>query len=182
VYVVVDDYTRAVYTRPLRLKSEAVDAFRPLREVAENESGKRLREVMTDNSREQSMGEMRDICQREGIKLNTAVPYHPTSNGVAERTRRPTNALRAILHESGLPNALWAEPVQHSYIRVQQDTKESTERAYPMGSSLLRKTRRRALACIRAPCAIVESKEELKRLDDRAAMCFCGVQVCRRRL
>ena len=27
MYVVVEDYTRAVYTRPLRLKSEVVEAF-----------------------------------------------------------------------------------------------------------------------------------------------------------
>src|SRR5258706_10625156 len=110
VYVVVDDYTGAVYTRPLRLKSEAVDAFRPLREVAENESGKRLREVMTDNSREQSMGEMRDICQREGVKLNTAGPYQPTTKRVTEGTRGPTNALRGILHQTGLPTTPRGEP------------------------------------------------------------------------
>jgi len=61
VYVVVDDYTHTVYTRPLRLKSE------------ETESGNKLRETMTDNARELSMGEVRDICERDGIKLYTTV-------------------------------------------------------------------------------------------------------------
>ncbi len=40
VCVVVDGYTRAVYTRPLRLKSEAVEAFKASRGAAENEPGK----------------------------------------------------------------------------------------------------------------------------------------------
>jgi len=74
LYVAVDDYTHAVYTWSLFLKSEAPDAFKAFRAAAENESGKRLREVMTDNARELSMGEIRDICDRDGVKLHTTVP------------------------------------------------------------------------------------------------------------
>ena len=70
LYVAVDDCTRAVYTRPLFLKSEAPEAFRVFRAAAENEYGKQLREVLTDNVRKLSMGEMRDICDRGGIKLH----------------------------------------------------------------------------------------------------------------
>ena len=48
-YIVVDDYTRAVDTRPLLLKSEVPGVFQA---VAENKSQKRKREIMTDNARE----------------------------------------------------------------------------------------------------------------------------------
>jgi len=41
---------------------------------------------MTDNARELSMREMRNTYKREGTKRHTTVPYHPTSNGVVERT------------------------------------------------------------------------------------------------
>jgi transposase InsO family protein len=58
-YVVVDDYTRAVYTRALKYKSEAPDAFKIFKAAAEKESSQQIREVMTDNARELSMGEMR---------------------------------------------------------------------------------------------------------------------------
>ena len=64
-YIVVDDYTHAVYTRPLRLKSEAPKAFKIFKAVAvaENESQKRLREIMTDNACELYMREMKVICE-----------------------------------------------------------------------------------------------------------------------
>jgi transposase InsO family protein len=60
------------------------DAFKVFKAAAESESGKKIREIMTDNAQELCMGEMRDICERDGIKLHTTVPYHPASNGVAE--------------------------------------------------------------------------------------------------
>ena len=68
-YVVMGDYSRAVYSRPLRLKSEASDAFKNFKAAAENESNNKLREVMTDNARELSTGEMCTICDEEGIRL-----------------------------------------------------------------------------------------------------------------
>ena len=43
VCVVVDEYTRAVCTRPLRLKSESVKTFKAFRAAAENKFGKRIR-------------------------------------------------------------------------------------------------------------------------------------------
>ena len=127
LYVVVDDYSQAVYTRPLRLKSEAVDTFKTFKAAAELESGKKLHEIMTDNTRELSMGEMREFCE-EGIKLHTTVPYHPASNGVAERTIGIlTNAARAMLHDSGLPRSLWAK----GDLCEESDANEGTARMYP---------------------------------------------------
>jgi len=110
LYVAVDDYTHAIYTWPLFLKSDAPEAFKAFRVAAENESGKQLCGVMTNNARELSMGEMRNICKHDGIKLCTTVSYHPTSNGVAERAIEVlTAAAHAMLHNAGLPQILWAE-------------------------------------------------------------------------
>ena len=69
----------------MRLKLEAVEVFKAFQAEVERASGNKLCEVMTDNVCELSMGEMRELCEREGIRLNTMVPYHPALNGVAER-------------------------------------------------------------------------------------------------
>ena len=50
LYVVMDDCTRTVYAKPLRLKSEAIEAFKAFKAAAENESGKKIQEVMMDNA------------------------------------------------------------------------------------------------------------------------------------
>ena len=62
-YIAVDDYTRAVYTQPPRLKSAAPEAFGVFKAVAENESQKRMCEITTDNAHELCMREMKDICK-----------------------------------------------------------------------------------------------------------------------
>ena len=85
MYVIVDNYTQAVYTKLLCLKSEAVEVFKAFQVEVERALGNKLCEVMMDNTCELSMGEMHELCKREGIRLNTMVPYHPVLNGVAER-------------------------------------------------------------------------------------------------
>jgi len=109
-YIVVDEYSRTVYTRPLRLKPNAPEAFKVFKAAAENESWRRMREIKMANARELSMGGMRQTCEQEGIKLHTSVRYNPESNGVAERTIGVLmNAVHAMPHDSGLPQVLYAE-------------------------------------------------------------------------
>ena len=85
MYVIVDDYTQVVYTKPLHLKLEAVKVFKAFQAEVERASGNKLCKVMTDNMHKLSMGEMCELCKCKGIRLNMMVPYHPVSNGVAER-------------------------------------------------------------------------------------------------
>ena len=74
-YVSVEgDYTRAVYTRPPRLKSDAIEAVKAFWATAENEFGKGIWEIMMGEMHGLLMGKLRD-----GIKLHTTVPHHPTS-------------------------------------------------------------------------------------------------------
>jgi transposase InsO family protein len=172
-YIVVDDYTRVVYTRPLRLKSKAVDAFRMYKAAAEGESGKKLREVMTDNAGELSKGEMRKICEEEGIRLSTTVPYHPASNGVAERTIGVlTGAVRAMLHDAGHPKFLWAETFSTAAYVHNRTPAKALGGLTPFEVLYGTKPDVRNLRAFGAPCAVIEPSEKLKKLDDRATMCF----------
>jgi len=170
LYLVVDDYTRGVYVKPMKLKSEAVEAFKAFKEVAENESGKKMREVMTDNARELSMGEMRNICEREGIKLYTTIPHHPASNGVAGRTIGVlTGVVRAMLRDSGLSDTLWAEAfVTAAYVHNRTPTRV-LKGLTPFEVRYGAKPDLAHLRAFGAPCSIVGP---LEKLDDQARMCF----------
>jgi len=172
LYVAVDNCTCAVYTRLLFLKLEAPEAFRVFRAAAENKSGRRLREVMTDNTHKLLMGEMCEICERDGIKLHMTVPYHPASNGVAECAIGVLTATaRAMLHNAGLPKKLWAEAFSTAtYLRNRTPTRALDgltpfELLYGMKPDLA------DLRAFGAPCAIAEPSAKLKKLDDCARFC-----------
>ena len=80
-----------------------MEAFTIFKVVAETESGKKLLEVLTDNVRELSQGEICRICEEASVKLNMTVLYHPGSNSVAERTIGVlTNTVRTMLHNADL--------------------------------------------------------------------------------
>ena len=144
--------------------------------MAETESGKKLREVLTDNARELSQEEIRRICEETGVKLNTTVPYHPASNGIAERTIGVlTNAICAMLHDADLPKDLWAEAYNSAtYVRNRLltstiDGLTPYEMVYGVKPNLAN------LRAFGVPCTVVEPREKLRKLDDRASACvFVG--------
>ena len=46
-------------------------------------------------------GRLRDICERDDIKLHSTIPYHRPSNDAAECVIEVlTNVVRAMLHDS----------------------------------------------------------------------------------
>jgi len=95
---VVDDYSWAVYSRSSCLKSEVVNMFKTFKAAEEHESNNKLHEAMTDNACELSMGEICTICNKEGIRLGTTVPYHLASNRIAKHAIGVfNNATQAVL-------------------------------------------------------------------------------------
>ena len=172
-YIAVEDYSRAVYTCPLKHKSDAPEAFKIFKAAAERESSKQMREVMKDNARELCMGEMKEICEKECIKLHTSVRYSPESNSVAERTIGVlTNAVRAMLHDSRLPKFLWAEAFNAATYVHNRTLMKALGSRMPFEVLYGAKPDVSHLRAFGAPCAIVEPKERLRKLDDRATMCF----------
>lgn len=117
-----------VWTRPLQLKLEASDVFKTFKAAAENESGMRIHEVLTDNACKLSMGKMWTCCKQEGMKLSTTIPYHPASNSMAEHTIGILmNSARMMLTDSGLPKSLWAEAfLTATYVHAKSNPYEGT--------------------------------------------------------
>jgi len=83
-----------------------------------------------------------------------------------------TNAVRAMLHNSGLPRFLWAEVYNTvTYLHNRTPTRALGGRT-PYEVLYGMKLDVSHLRAFGAPCAIVELKEWLKKLDDRATVCF----------
>jgi hypothetical protein len=84
--------------------------FQEFKALVENQTGKKIRVLRSDNGGEYTSKEFMDFCAGEGIRRELTVPYNPQQNGVAERKNRAiVGAARAMLHDQGLPLFLWAE-------------------------------------------------------------------------
>jgi hypothetical protein len=106
----IDDYSRKTWIYFLKAKSEVFKRFQEFRALVENQSGKRIKVLRSDNGGEYSSRQFIDFCAQHGIRRQMTVPYNPQQNGVAERKNRAiTGATRSMLHDQSLPLYLWAE-------------------------------------------------------------------------
>ena len=108
----VDDYTGLSVVRPLEYKSSVKYCVKDVLTQMENQTGLRVKAVRTDNGSEYLNAVLGDFYKEKGIKHERTVPYTPQQNGKAERLNRTLmEKVRAMLADSGLPKALWAEAI-----------------------------------------------------------------------
>jgi transposase InsO family protein len=76
----------------------------------ENQSGKRIKVLRSDNGGDYSLRQFVDLCAQHGIRRQMTVPYNPQQNGVAERKNWAiTGVGRSMLHDQSFPLYLWEE-------------------------------------------------------------------------
>lgn len=107
---IVDDFSRKTWVFLLRNKSDAFDKFIEWHTLYENQQGKKLKALRTDNGMEFCNLEFNDFCSKLGILRHRTVRLTPQQNGVAERMNRTLlNKVRCLLASSGLGTAFWGE-------------------------------------------------------------------------
>lgn len=112
VLLFIDDFTRKTHVYFLKNKSETFDKFREYKAEVENETGKSIKVLRSDNGTEYCNGKFKSFLKSAGIKHQTTVPYTPEQNSVAERANRSTiEKARTLLSEANLPKKYWAEAV-----------------------------------------------------------------------
>ena len=96
----------------LKEKSEAFQHFKIIKNLAESESGEKLKCFRTVRGGEFNSEEFENFCDMNGIKRQLIAPYSPQQNGVVERKNRTImSCVRSMLKEKNLPLELWAEAV-----------------------------------------------------------------------
>ena len=80
------------------------DTFKKWKTLAENEIGKRLKCLRSDNGGEYCSNEFDSYCSHNGICIEKIAPGMPPKNGVSERMNRTTmeRASRMKFH-AGFP-------------------------------------------------------------------------------
>jgi transposase InsO family protein len=88
----------------MKAKGQVFSRFQEFKALMENQTGKKIRVLRTNNGGEYTSKDFMDFCAGEGIRRELTVPYNPQQNGVAEKKNRAiVGAERAMLHDQGLP-------------------------------------------------------------------------------
>lgn len=113
VFVIVDDYTAMTFVHCLKHKSDVTQAFKEFKVWVENQVGKKIKTLRTDNGREFINYNLEKFLKSNGINHQTSVPYTPEQNGVAERANRTIiEKARCLLYDSKLNQRFWEEAVK----------------------------------------------------------------------
>jgi hypothetical protein len=109
---IIDDYSRKVWPYFLKHKSETFSAFKEWKTRVENQKGKKIKKLRTDNGMEFCSREFKSYCKSQGIVRYYTVPGTPQQNGVSERMNRTIiSKVRCMLSNVGLNRHFWAEAV-----------------------------------------------------------------------
>ena len=105
----IDDYSQYTIIYLLKLKSQAFSKFKAF---AENQLGRHIKVLRTDNGGEYISEEFRTFCIEHGIERQYTTPFTPEQNGVSERKNRTLfNAILSMLHRSQFSIAYWGEAI-----------------------------------------------------------------------
>jgi hypothetical protein len=108
----IDDFSRKtwIYFLTGKTSEEVLKRFQEFKAFVENQTGKRIKVLRSDNGGEYTSHAFKKLCAEAGIKRELTVPYTPQQNGVSERKNRAiVGAAKAMLHDQDLPKFLWAE-------------------------------------------------------------------------
>ena len=123
--IFVDDKSRWRTIAFLRMKSDALSAFKQYKASAEKQTGKPLLCSRDDKGGEFISKEFNDFCANEGIRRQHTEPNEPHQNGVAERANRDIAAgATALLIQAKLPPSFWNFAVA-AYIHTSNRTPTS---------------------------------------------------------
>lgn len=115
----IDDASRWCEVRFLRTKNEVFEAFKEIKAMFENQKGRKIKFLQSDNGTEYINGKFDSYLKNAGITRRLTVPHHPQQNGVSERKNRTLmSTARCLLIQAGLPDYMWAEAVNTAnYLR-----------------------------------------------------------------
>lgn len=109
---IVDYYSRKLWLFILKNKNNAHETFKSWRTLIENQTGKIMKRLRTNNGLEYCANELTEYCKKNGIARHRIVAGTPQKNGLAERFNRTIlERVRCMLISSGLPKVFWVEAI-----------------------------------------------------------------------
>ena len=110
----VDDFSRRVWVYTMKSKDEVFETFLVWKKMVENQTGRKIKVLRSENGTEYRNDQFSIFCKKEGISRHFTVRDTPQQNGVAERMNRTLlEKVRCMLSNAGLGKQFWAEAVMY---------------------------------------------------------------------
>ena len=111
----VDDFSRRVWVYTLKSKDEVFETYLVWKKMVENQTGRKIKVLQSDNGTEYRNDQFSIFCKKEGISRHFTVRDTPQQDGVAERMNRTLlEKVRCMLSNAGLGKQFWAEAVMYA--------------------------------------------------------------------
>lgn len=164
-----DDYSKFRCIYLLKQKSEVSEKLKLFLAEAKT-SGHKIQALLCDNGGEFDNQRVREILQKEGIKLRLVCPYTPEQNGCAERENRTVvEAARAMMHaHEQLPKELWGELVNTAVYVLNRTGPTPVEGKVPYELWFGKKASIKHLRIIGSTCYAHVPKQKRRKLHKKA--------------
>lgn len=115
-FVLIDDYSRYMWSILIKDKSEAFAKFKKLRSIIEQQTRDKIQVFRTDVGGEFVSNEFNTYCENSGLKRHLTAPYTPQQNYVVERRNRTLQEMtRSKIKHMDMPNYFQGEAVRHTF-------------------------------------------------------------------
>lgn len=114
-----DDFSRMVFVYFLKKKEETYECFKNFKNLVENQTGKSIKALRSDNGGEFCSNQLENFLASNGIIHQKTNPYTPEQNGMSERMNRTVvEKAKCMLFDANLDKKFWAEAVNTAvYLR-----------------------------------------------------------------
>lgn len=164
-----DDYShyRTVYF--LKTKDEAVAKLDIYLKLVENQLGRRVKKLRSDNGLEIRNQSSKQLLEKLGVFHTVTNVETPEQNGRIEREMRTiVEAARSAIHANELNENLWAEAVNYSVFTINQTGKSTVEGKSPAELWFGRQVDPRKLRAFGTECYVLIPKQRRKKLDRKS--------------
>lgn len=169
-YVVfVDDFTRKVFVYILKTKSEVPQVFSDFKQFVENQTGKKIQILRTDNGTEYVNASLLSILRKSGILHQKTAPYTPEQNGVAERMNRTlVERSRCMIFDAKLDKSYWAEAISTAAYVINRSPCRMIKGNTPEEMWSGRNTDLKRLRVFGCTCWVHVPKQKRKKFDPKS--------------
>ncbi|KAK3880875.1 hypothetical protein Pcinc_014673 [Petrolisthes cinctipes] len=169
----IDDATRYVWVYILKGKHEVFAKFKEWKKCVENQMGRKIKILRTDNGGEYKSNDFEQYLIGEGIRHEYTIPKTPEQNGVSERMNRTlVEQIRAMLIDSGLPHRFWAEALSTACYLKNRSPARALKGKTPCQALMGKKPTVHHLRVLGCVCYAHVPKDERRKLDPKSVKCI----------